>query len=96
MITEQSGNLREREGREGRLERSHVSTSDDTDARFKCKRERERERERVGLFFFCFFVLFCLFEDNHLDLGPTTDVYLLSFSYLLRLRILSLSLSLSF
>ena len=88
MITEQSGNLREREGREGRLERSHVSTSDDTDARFKCK----RERERVGLFLFCFFVLFCLFEDNHLDLGPTTDVYLLSFSYLLRLRILSLSL----
>ena len=90
MITEQSGNLREREGREGRLERSHVSTSDDTDARFKCK----RERERVGLFLFCFFVLFCLFEDNHLDLGPTTDVHLLSFSYLLRLRILSLPLSL--
>ena len=89
IITAQSGNLREREGREGRLERSHVSTRDDTDARFKCK--RERESWFVFILFLCF-VLFCLFEDNHLDLGPTTDVHLLSFSYLLRLRILSLSL----
>ena len=55
MITEQSGNLREREGREGRLERSHVSTSDDTDARFKCKRERE---SWFVVFLFLCFVLF--------------------------------------
>ena len=87
MITEQSGNLREREGRRvGWRDHTCQPVTTPTPA------SNVKERERVGLFFFCFFVLFCLFEDNHLDLGPTTDVYLLSFSYLLRLRILSLSL----
>lgn len=79
MITEQSSNLRETEGREGGLETSHVSTSDDSDARFKCK-ERERE-SRFG--FFCFLFCSVCLRITSLDLGPTTDEFLLSFSYLL-------------